>query len=98
MTPFSIGGVPLASPVVQAALSGYSDLPMRLRRRVSATYKDLPGGQVLGPTFDYTHRLLDFALAAEGEPPVAPRVAAERTSTVLPPSRTGSGTRMRPEA
>jgi alpha-D-ribose 1-methylphosphonate 5-triphosphate synthase subunit PhnI len=39
---------------------------MRVRRRVSATYKDLPGGQVLGPTFDYTHRLLDFALAAEG--------------------------------
>jgi len=35
-------------------------------RRISATYKDLPGGQVLGPTFDYTHRLLDFALAAEG--------------------------------
>ena len=32
---------------------------MRLRRRISATYKDLPGGQVLGPTFDYTHRLLD---------------------------------------
>ena len=26
---------------------------------------------MLGPTFDYTHRLLDFALAAEGEPPVA---------------------------
>lgn len=39
---------------------------MRIRRRISATYKDLPGGQVLGPTFDYTHRLLDFALAAEG--------------------------------
>ncbi|RVU17461.1 carbon-phosphorus lyase complex subunit PhnI [Methylobacterium oryzihabitans] len=39
---------------------------MRLARRVSATYKDLPGGQVLGPTFDYTHRLIDFALAAEG--------------------------------
>jgi len=44
---------------------------MRLRRRVSATYKDLPGGQVLGPTFDYTHRLLDFALAAEGAAPSA---------------------------
>ncbi len=42
---------------------------MRLRRRVSATYKDLPGGQVLGPTFDYTHRLLDFTLAAAGLPP-----------------------------
>tara|TARA_A100000164_G_scaffold140152_1_gene124526 strand:+ start:1218 stop:2333 length:1116 start_codon:yes stop_codon:yes gene_type:complete len=38
---------------------------MRVERRISATYKDLPGGQVLGPTFDYTHRLLDFALAAE---------------------------------
>ncbi|WP_171171001.1 carbon-phosphorus lyase complex subunit PhnI [Ruegeria sp. HKCCA0370] len=41
-------------------------------RRVSATFKDVPGGQVLGPTFDYTHRLLDFKLAAEGEVPKAP--------------------------
>ncbi|MEX2482586.1 MAG: carbon-phosphorus lyase complex subunit PhnI [Gammaproteobacteria bacterium] len=38
---------------------------MLVRRRVSAAYKDIPGGQVLGPTYDYTHRLLDFALAAE---------------------------------
>ena len=38
-----------------------------LKRRISATFKDLPGGQVLGPTFDYTPRLIDFALAAEGE-------------------------------
>jgi alpha-D-ribose 1-methylphosphonate 5-triphosphate synthase subunit PhnI len=44
---------------------------MAIRRRISATYKDLPGGQVLGPTFDYTHRLLDFALAAGGAPPPA---------------------------
>ncbi|MFW5733484.1 MAG: carbon-phosphorus lyase complex subunit PhnI, partial [Oceanidesulfovibrio sp.] len=36
---------------------------MHILRRVSAVYKDLPGGQVLGPTFDYTHRLLDFELA-----------------------------------
>src|SRR5499433_2271050 len=36
--------------------------PMAVCRRISATFKDLPGGQVLGPTFDYTHRLLDFAL------------------------------------
>src|ERR1051325_471958 len=36
---------------------------MAVRRRISATFKDLPGGQVLGPTFDYTHRLLDFSLA-----------------------------------
>ena len=39
---------------------------MALIRRISATFKDLPGGQVLGPTFDYSHRLLDFKLAAEG--------------------------------
>jgi alpha-D-ribose 1-methylphosphonate 5-triphosphate synthase subunit PhnI len=40
---------------------------MAVDRRISATFKDLPGGQVLGPTFDYTHRLLDFALLAEGD-------------------------------
>src|SRR4051812_46093000 len=45
-----------ASPIDTAA--------MQVERRVSATYKDLPGGQVLGPTFDYTHRLLDPELAA----------------------------------
>ena len=39
---------------------------MLVRRRVSATYKDLPGGQLLGPTFDYTHRLLDTSLGGEG--------------------------------
>ncbi len=44
---------------------------MAVDRRVSATFKDLPGGQVLGPTFDYTHRLLDFKLAADGEVPPA---------------------------
>lgn len=36
---------------------------MHIERRISATYKDLPGGQMLGPTFDYTHRLLDPKLA-----------------------------------
>lgn len=36
-------------------------------RRISATFKDAPGGQILGPTFDYTHRLLDFKLAADGD-------------------------------
>lgn len=40
---------------------------MDIRRRISATFKDLPGGQVLGPTFDYTHRLLDHDLAAGGD-------------------------------
>ena len=44
---------------------------MRIERRVSATFKDLPGGQLLGPTFDYTHRLLDPAIL-EGDGVPAP--------------------------
>ncbi|MDQ2074918.1 carbon-phosphorus lyase complex subunit PhnI [Haloarcula sp. H-GB4] len=36
-------------------------------RRVSPAYKDVPGGQILGPTKDYTQRLLDFDLADESE-------------------------------
>ena len=43
---------------------------MAILRRISATFKDLPGGQVLGPTFDYTHRLLDPELAGDQEPDV----------------------------
>lgn len=41
---------------------------MAIRRRISATFKDLPGGQILGPTYDYTHRLLDFSLLADSQP------------------------------
>ncbi|HAT4414496.1 carbon-phosphorus lyase complex subunit PhnI [Klebsiella oxytoca] len=45
---------------------------MRLERRILSVYKDIPGGQMLGPTYDYTHRLLDFTLLANGEtPPLA---------------------------
>jgi len=46
---------------------------MAIRRRISATFKDLPGGQVLGPTPDYTQRLLDFTLAAGGPAAVPDR-------------------------
>jgi len=49
---------------------------MRLWRRISATFKDLPGGQILGPTYDYTQRLLDFALLAGTPVPPAPRAPA----------------------
>ncbi|MCD0505493.1 carbon-phosphorus lyase complex subunit PhnI [Bordetella petrii] len=51
---------------------------MRLQRRISSTFKDVPGGQILGPTYDYTQRLLDFSLEEEGgaAEPLAP---AERT-------------------
>jgi alpha-D-ribose 1-methylphosphonate 5-triphosphate synthase subunit PhnI len=40
---------------------------MALTRRISAIYKDIPGGQFLGTTFDFSHRLLDFALAARAD-------------------------------
>lgn len=50
---------------------------MACDRRISATFKDAPGGQILGPTFDYTHRLLDFTLAASGDAPEAPTTTAQ---------------------
>lgn len=55
---------------------GYSEpvdtQAMQIERRISGTFKDLPGGQILGATYDYTHRLLDFTLLANGEQPIAP--------------------------
>jgi len=51
---------------------------MEIRRRISAAYKDLPGGQILGPTFDYTHRLLDFDLLGASEAPLGPGRQEER--------------------
>ena len=48
-------------------------------RRISATFKDIPGGQVLGPTFDYTHRLLDFHLVDSSTPMPAETAPAEET-------------------
>ncbi|RON47076.1 carbon-phosphorus lyase complex subunit PhnI [Pseudomonas frederiksbergensis] len=59
---------------------------MQLSRRLSATFKDVPGGQLLGPTFDYTHRLLDFALLADGEypgPKTTPDASLEPCPRVL---------------
>lgn len=38
---------------------------IRLVRRISSSFRDVPGGQILGPTRDYTHRLLDFSLRQE---------------------------------
>jgi len=56
---------------------------MACDRRISATFKDVPGGQVLGPTFDYTHRLLDFKLAAEGAD-VAPAPTRDAPAAPVP--------------
>ena len=55
---------------------------MQIRRRISAIFKDVPGGQCLGSTFDYVHRLLDFKLMAEGKVPPSPE--AEDNSKSMP--------------
>ncbi|MFZ6722060.1 carbon-phosphorus lyase complex subunit PhnI [Undibacterium sp. Ji49W] len=55
---------------------------MLIQRRISATFKDVPGGQVLGATYDYTQRLLDFSLAAESL-----AGADQATETVLPEAK-----------
>ena len=49
-------------------------------RRISATFKDLPGGQQLGATFDYTHRLL----ADELETPDVPAVGGAQDDAPMP--------------
>ena len=38
---------------------------MRLIRRISSAFKDIPGGQMLGPTKDYALRLMRLELAEE---------------------------------
>lgn len=60
---------------------------IRIERRISATFKDLPGGQVLGPTFDYTHRLLDFSLLDEPAPGANSPVADMSTHAGTLPER-----------
>ncbi len=65
---------------------------MRAKRRISAVFKDLPGGQRLGPTMDYTHRLLDpdaaDPAAGHSAPPdldpPEPTPQAQATPTSLP--------------
>jgi alpha-D-ribose 1-methylphosphonate 5-triphosphate synthase subunit PhnI len=44
---------------------------MRVVRRISAAFKDVPGGQLLGPTRDYAIQLLDFSLLEEDESAIA---------------------------
>lgn len=53
---------------------------MRVRRRVSGTFKDIPGGQILGATADYSQRLLDFSLAA----PATANLAIPVTDSSVP--------------
>jgi alpha-D-ribose 1-methylphosphonate 5-triphosphate synthase subunit PhnI len=56
---------------------------MLIERRISATFKDLPGGQLLGPTFDYTHRLLEPDLESDDER-ATPELADTNDDTTMP--------------
>ena len=40
---------------------------MFVHRRISSSFRDIPGGQILGPTRDYTQRMLDTALVEEAD-------------------------------
>ncbi len=40
---------------------------MFVKRRISASFKDIPGGQILGATRDYSQRMLNIELAEENE-------------------------------
>jgi alpha-D-ribose 1-methylphosphonate 5-triphosphate synthase subunit PhnI len=71
---------------------------MATRRRISAAFKDLPGGQILGPTFDYTHRLLDFSLVEAGEPQVGAVAAPGAGGMPRVADILGSEGLIRPEA
>ncbi|MDN3516427.1 carbon-phosphorus lyase complex subunit PhnI [Aquisalimonas lutea] len=57
---------------------------MRLDRRITPVFKDTPGGQMLGPTFDYSHRLLDFSLAGNDDPPPAAEAEPAADGAVTP--------------
>jgi alpha-D-ribose 1-methylphosphonate 5-triphosphate synthase subunit PhnI len=46
----------VAAPVTQESLFTH--------RRISAAFKDIPGGQLLGPTLDYSHRIMETSVLA----------------------------------
>ena len=68
------------------------------QRRISATFKDLPGGQQLGATFDYTHRLFGSDARWQkapsyraSEPKTSPGGATPRTPREEDPQADGTG-------
>ncbi|MEL6451891.1 MAG: carbon-phosphorus lyase complex subunit PhnI [Pseudomonadota bacterium] len=68
----------VAAPVEQTQLFTH--------RRISAAFKDVPGGQVLGPTLDYAHRLLATDVLAGGSFVPDAVDQAERAAPAHPPS------------
>ncbi len=50
---------------------------MRVVRRISAAFKDISGGQILGATYDYTHRLIHFDIDNENPSALLAAVQAQ---------------------
>jgi alpha-D-ribose 1-methylphosphonate 5-triphosphate synthase subunit PhnI len=68
----------VAEPVTQDALFTH--------RRISAAFKDIPGGQVLGPTLDYAHRILATEVLSGARFAPAPVDPAPRPAPAHQPS------------
>jgi len=60
---------------------------MEVERRISASFKDIPGGQILGSSPDYTHRMLDLTLLDESDVSVGLWL---REFTALPAATAGN--------
>lgn len=67
-----------ARPIEQEALFTH--------RRISAAFKDIPGGQLLGPTLDYSHRILATDVLAGTPCAPAPVEPASRPAPARQPS------------
>lgn len=57
-------------------------------RRISAAFKDIPGGQILGPTLDYSHRLLNVDVLNGTAFVPEPVEAADQPAPATQPSLT----------
>lgn len=55
-------------------------------RRISAAFKDIPGGQILGPTLDYSHRLLQVGVLKGEDYTPEPVVPATEPAPATQPS------------
>ena len=62
---------------------------MRVGRRISAAFKDIDGGQILGATRDYSHRLIDFDLADETSAEVRERLRELEAALAAEGARSG---------
>ncbi len=58
---------------------------MLVVRRISAAFKDIPGGQILGPTLDYSHRVLNLAGLERGGGPDSLEQADHPSPKTQPP-------------